>query len=39
MVDKDEVSATQDIETHHDSKQKKKRTKLIGGLVGFSFSI
>lgn len=29
MVDKDEVLATQDIETHHDSKQKKKRTKLI----------
>ncbi|CAH8602489.1 unnamed protein product [Schistosoma bovis] len=29
MVDKDEVSATQDIETHHDSKHKKKRTKLI----------
>ncbi|CAH8615667.1 unnamed protein product [Schistosoma rodhaini] len=29
MVDKSEVSATQDVETHHDSKQKKKRNKLI----------
>uniref|UniRef100_A0A5K4F7Q5 Uncharacterized protein n=1 Tax=Schistosoma mansoni TaxID=6183 RepID=A0A5K4F7Q5_SCHMA len=29
MVDKSEISATQDVETHHDSKQKKKRNKFI----------